>query len=156
MIYVAFAAQPDGSPVFPLVTTEGAPPPGGHVLEFANQVEYAAWLAGHQEAQAAWLAAQPPPPPPLEIHRQAVLAAGYSVQPEDFTLALGDADRAAFGQMLVLVREALDLGMINDATPQTIAAQDGQLHTVSTLRLRQILVGYGFHYKTLWDAARQP
>ncbi len=82
------------------------------------------------------------------------IAAGYLVAPEGFTLALGDTDRAAFTAMLTLVQEALSLSVITNETEQTIADKDGTPHTVSTLRLRQILVGYGFHYKTLWDAAR--
>lgn len=83
---------------------------------------------------------------------EAGIAAGYLVDPEGFTLALGAEDRAQFAQLLALVREALDLGLITSTTPQSIKAKDGVLHEVTTDRLRQILVGYGFHYKTLWDA----
>ena len=84
---------------------------------------------------------------------KALVEAGYSVQPEGFTLALGDNDRSQFTQMLTLVQEALSLGLITNETPQTIADKDGGKHTVSTLRLRQILVLYGLHYKGIWDAA---
>lgn len=76
---------------------------------------------------------------------------GFLVQPENFILALSDSDRAAFSQMLSLVKEALDLGLITNDTPQTIADKDGQKHEVSTLRFRQIMVQYGFYYKSLWD-----
>lgn len=89
----------------------------------------------------------------IEIAKQAEQA-GYSVQPEGFILALHDKDRALFGQMLVLVREGLDLGLITDATPQTIADKDGELHTVTTLRFRAIMIGYGSHYKAMWDALK--
>lgn len=79
--------------------------------------------------------------------------AGYTVQPEGFTLALHDRDRAQFAGMLALVREGLDLGLINAQTAQTIADQDGGVHTVTTQRFREIMVGYGLYFKTLWDAA---
>lgn len=87
---------------------------------------------------------------------KALVEAGYTVQPEGFTLALGDNDRSQFTQMLTLVQEALSLGLITNEMPQTIADKDGGKHTVSTLRLRQILVLYGLHYKGIWDAATTP
>ena len=87
---------------------------------------------------------------------KAQVRTGYTVQPEGFTLALGDNDRSQFTQMLTLVQEALSLGFIDNDTPQTIADKDGGKHTVSTLRLRQILVLYGLHYKGIWDAATTP
>ena len=87
---------------------------------------------------------------------KALVEAGYTVQPEGFTLALGDNDRSQFAQMLTLVQEALSLGLITNETPQTIADKDGGKHTVTTLRLRQILVLYGLHYKGIWDAATTP
>lgn len=80
------------------------------------------------------------------------VVAGFTVAPEGFTLRLEDADRAAFAQMLALVREALDLGLITDATPQLISDSAGTRHEVTTLRFRQIMVAYGLHYKGLWDA----
>lgn len=85
----------------------------------------------------------PPPPDPLE--------AGYTVQPEGFTLAIKDADRAAFTSLLVLVQEAQIQGVITDETPQSISDKDGVRHEVTTLRFRQIMLGYGQHFKTLWD-----
>lgn len=96
------------------------------------------------------------PPPPGEVNTKqddfnAAIAAGYTVTPEGFILALGPEDRAQFAQLLALVREALDLGLITGTTPQSIKAKDGTLHTVTTDRLRSLLVGYGFHFKTLWD-----
>lgn len=79
------------------------------------------------------------------------ISAGFTVQPEGFTLRLEDADRAAFAQMLALVKEALELGMITSETPQLIADHAGTRHEVTTLRFRQIMVAYGLHYKSLWD-----
>ncbi|GAA5137359.1 hypothetical protein GCM10023213_13920 [Prosthecobacter algae] len=90
---------------------------------------------------------------PLESAK-ATLQAGYLVQPEGFTLSLADRDRLQFTQMLALVREALDLGLISNTTPQKIADSEGNLHEISTLRFRQIMVGYGFCYKTAWDQAK--
>lgn len=77
--------------------------------------------------------------------------AGYTVDPEGFILGLSDADRGAFTQMLALIKEALDLGLISNDTMQTIADKSGQKHQITTLRFRQIMVAYGFYYKTLWD-----
>jgi hypothetical protein len=97
-----------------------------------KQAEYEAWL----QKEAVYAAA---------------VAAGFPVPGMDFSLRLGDADRIAFNQMLALVREALDLGMIDNNTPQTIADTHGQTHVVTTLQFRQIMVGYGSYYKSLWD-----
>lgn len=76
---------------------------------------------------------------------------GFLVQPENITLALADSDRILFAQMLSLVELALSLGMINNDTPQIIGDIQGNKHTVTTLRFRQIMVEYGFFYKSLWD-----
>ena len=84
------------------------------------------------------------------------VVSGFMVQPEGFTLRLEDADRAAFAQMLALVKEALDLGMITSETPQLIADKTGTRHEVTTLRFRQIMVAYGLYYKGLWDALSTP
>lgn len=84
------------------------------------------------------------------IHDQ--ISAGYTVEPEGFILGLTESDRNAFTQMLALTKEALDLGLITNDTPQIIADINGETHTVLTLRFRQIMVQYGFYYKGLWDA----
>ena len=110
-----------------------------------------------------WTIVPEPPSPPitppssLSIEEQKwdeycqTLEQGFLVQPENFKLKLGDEDRAAFSQMLSLVKEALDLGIIDNSAPQKIKDFNNQLVTVSTLRFRQIMVAYGFYYKTLWD-----
>lgn len=87
---------------------------------------------------------------PQEIYANKI-AAGYEVSPEGFTLRLGDEDRDKFTQMLTLLRELEFLGGITDETPQTIADINGNIHTITTLRFRQIMVGYGLYYKNLWD-----
>lgn len=79
------------------------------------------------------------------------ISAGYSVQPEGFVLAMDDEARVAWNQMLSLVREALDLTLITDQSPQTLKDMSGVMHTVTTLRFRQIMVGLGNAYKTAWD-----
>lgn len=76
---------------------------------------------------------------------------GFLVSPENFILAIEDDDRNLFAQMLLLVKEALDLGMIDNDAPQTILDKDGNSQTITTLRFRQIMVGYGMYYKSLWD-----
>lgn len=80
-----------------------------------------------------------------------IVAQGYLVEPENITLGLSDGDRSLFTQMLALVKEALDLGLIDNDTVQTISDQSGTKHTLTTLRFRQIMVAYGMYYKGLWD-----
>lgn len=71
-----------------------------------------------------------------------------------FTLALHDADRSAFTQMLVLVNTAKEKGLITDATPQTIADIDGQPRTLTTGEFTRLMLAYGSYYKGLWDKLR--
>jgi hypothetical protein len=98
---------------------------------------------------------QPPSPPSAEEIRwneyYQAIENGFLVSPENFKLKLGDEDRAVFGQMLALIKEALDLGLITNDSLQTIKDYNGQIVSVSTLRFRQIMVQYGFYYKNLWD-----
>lgn len=75
---------------------------------------------------------------------------GFKVEPENFILALCDNDRLMFTQMLSLVKEALDLGLITNDSPQIISDKFGQKHELTTLRFRQIMVQYGMYYKGLW------
>lgn len=76
---------------------------------------------------------------------------GFTVQPENITLGLSENDRNSFSQMLSLVKEALDLGLITNDLSQIISDINGEKHQISTLRFRQIMVQYGFYYKNLWD-----
>jgi hypothetical protein len=68
-----------------------------------------------------------------------------------FKLAIGDADRNAFTQMLVLVNTAKEKGVINDTTAQTIADIEGKPHTVTTAQFTGLMLAYGAYYKGLWD-----
>lgn len=85
---------------------------------------------------------------------EAELQRGHRVEPEGFTLSFSPETRASLAQMLALLQEGRSLGMIKDDSLQTISDVDGQVHTLSTLRLRRIMVGYGMRYKELWDAGR--
>ncbi len=76
---------------------------------------------------------------------------GFLVEPENIVLGLREADRMVFSQMLTLVKEALDLGLITNETLQTISDINGQKIQLTTLRLRQVMVAYGFYFKGLWD-----
>ncbi len=71
-----------------------------------------------------------------------------------FKLAIGDADRNAFTQMLVLINTAKEKGVITDESPQTIADIEGKTHTVSTAQFTSLMLAYGSYYKTLWDKQR--
>jgi hypothetical protein len=74
-----------------------------------------------------------------------LLAAGYDTG-FGYSLALGEADRNAFTQLLVLLREA---GAPDDMQV-SIADTNGHLHSVSVAQLRPMLVGYGLYYNQLW------
>lgn len=82
------------------------------------------------------------------------VASGFLVQPENFYLSVLDHDQTQFTKMLGLVREGLDLGLISNNTPQTIADKNGEVHTVTTLRFRQIMVSYGMFCKSLWNTKK--
>lgn len=81
----------------------------------------------------------------------AAVAAGYPVQPEGFTLRLGDQDRLLFSQLSSWMREALEVGAITETTEMPIADDTGTLRSVPVARLRQILVEYGAYYMALWQ-----
>jgi len=78
-------------------------------------------------------------------------ANGFLVAPENIILGLKETDRMVFSQMLTLVKEALDLGLITNETLQTISDINGQKIQLTTLRFRQVMVTYGFYFKGLWD-----
>ena len=82
---------------------------------------------------------------------QGYISQGFLVSPENFVLGLDENDRAAFSQMLSLIKEALDLGLITNESVQTISDKNGQKHQLLTLRFRQVMVAYGFYFKGLWD-----
>lgn len=77
---------------------------------------------------------------------------GYLVSPEQFTLGLQINDISQFTSFITLLQEAQSLGFINDNTIQTIFDINGNIQTVTTFRLRQIMVGYGLYYKQLKDS----
>lgn len=89
------------------------------------------------------------PPNPQDVFRS-FIAAGFEVTPEGFRLAMGDRDRAQFGDMLTLVNTALGAGAITGSTQQTIADMTGETHTVTTTRFIQIMLAYGAAYSAAW------
>ncbi|WP_009964865.1 hypothetical protein [Verrucomicrobium spinosum] len=131
-----------------LPVTEGEPP----AYDAATQRLMRAYAVGTDDVVHGWAIEALSDEEQRQLAFSDGVVAGFAVAPEGFTLRLEDADRAAFAQMLALVKEALDLGMITDATPQLIADSAGTRHEVTTLRFRQIMVAYGLHYKGLWDA----
>jgi hypothetical protein len=75
---------------------------------------------------------------------------------EVITLGASDSDRAAFSQLLVLLREAQELSadkeaFVNSYYPITDA--NGVAHIVTVTELRNILVTYGMMYQSIWAAA---
>ena len=124
-------------------------------------------ISNNDYATLDWLETNPTPKPSLaEIEAKeaeflqfqtdrenykTALQSGYTVQPEGFTLKLDEKDRQAFTSMLLLVKEGLDLSLIDNNTIQTITDNSGITQSITTLRFRQIMVGYGMYYKSLWD-----
>lgn len=82
-------------------------------------------------------------------------ASGYTVQPEGFVLSVEKHDRDQFTAMVALLREALDFEQITNSTPLQIADKSGALHTITTQRFREIMVGYGFYCVALWKDSKQ-
>lgn len=79
------------------------------------------------------------------------IEAGYPVTPEGFTLAMGDNDRKAWAELLVMVNEGKALAQMTDLSEITIRDINNVSHTVTVLRYRQIIFGLGAYYKSLWD-----
>ena len=75
----------------------------------------------------------------------------FKVVPENFSLSTDSVSRNAFTQMTTLIQEGLSLNLIDNNTMQTITDSQNKVHTLTTLRFRQIMVGYGMYYKSLWD-----
>jgi hypothetical protein len=63
-----------------------------------------------------------------------------------YFLALGESDRNAFTQLLVLLREA----NAPDAMEVDVADTNGVLHKVSVAQLRPMLINYGLYYQGIW------
>jgi hypothetical protein len=75
---------------------------------------------------------------------------------EDITLGAYDVDRAAFSQLLVLLREAQELSADQTAFANSsypITDINGVSHIMSVNELRNILVTYGMMYQSIWAAA---
>jgi hypothetical protein len=75
---------------------------------------------------------------------------------EDITLGATDSDRAAFSQLLVLLREAQQLSTDQTAFANSsypITDINGVPHIVTVNELRNILVTYGMMYQSIWAAA---
>lgn len=81
----------------------------------------------------------------------AKVAAGYPIPNTPYSLALNDADRAQFSSMLILIRELLDARYITDDTPQTVKDKDDNIVTITTAQFRNLMIGYGIYYKTIWN-----
>lgn len=117
----------------------------------------------YAELAATWEEGQGEPPTQAELeaayaeweeeeasHKvfQQTIENGYLVEPEGFTLGLRDSDRANFAQLLTLVKLAEEMGMASNE--YQVRAIDGQTHTVTRERLKQILLGYGAYYAGLY------
>jgi hypothetical protein len=117
---------------------------------FDSLDEACAQLGVTPEERAAFETNTPLPNDAARIFKAAI-SEGFDTG-AGFKLALGDADRNAFTQMLVLVTTAMGIGVITQDTPQTIADVDGKPHAITTTEFIGLMLRYGQHYKVLWDS----
>lgn len=89
-------------------------------------------------------------PRPLTPLQEAVNA-GYTVEPEGFTLGLQESDRNAFTQLLTLVRLAEEMNVATES--YQIRDKSGQNQTLTRERLKQVLLAYGAYYAGLYFSA---
>lgn len=91
-----------------------------------------------------------PDPTSYDVFDQKV-EMGYPVPGTPYFLALHDSDRTQFSAMLILIRELLDAGYITDDTMQSIKDKDENIINITTAQFRNIMIGYGIYYKTIWN-----
>lgn len=84
----------------------------------------------------------------IEAEYQAAISTGHCVMPEGFCLAMGDADRANWSQLLVLLREAEGLGAVDGSSLVDFLDITGTARQATLTRFRQIIVGLGQAYQT--------
>lgn len=83
---------------------------------------------------------------------QSKVDAGYNIPETSIILPLSDNDRNQFANLLVLLKEGIDLGKLTNDTDITIKDIDGNIHTVTIGDYKSIIFDYGFYYKTIWDS----
>ena len=114
----------------------------------------AAWTATQNPKGAAWVLIdtptepEPDPREAIEATYRATIQAGHCVAPEGFCLAMGDADRANWSQLLVLLREAEGLGAVDGSSLVDFLDITGTAQQATLTRFRQIIVGLGQAYQT--------
>lgn len=78
----------------------------------------------------------------------AAVAAGYAVSPENFNIPFDPNTRADMQGLGLTIKEAVDTELKTNSDTTSIFG-----HSMTILRARQILVGYAFAYKTIYDAS---
>lgn len=76
---------------------------------------------------------------------------GYVDQITNIKLKTTIAAQTRFASMIVLVKEAIDLGFITNDSNQTIYDYNEQPHTMTTMELRQLMLRYGLYCKYIFD-----
>lgn len=76
---------------------------------------------------------------------------GYNIPSTPYYLGLEDPDRAQFSGMLSLLNEAMAAGYVTSSSPVTIRDKEYNTVPLTVGSFKSIMIGYGFHYKTLWD-----
>lgn len=93
-------------------------------------------------------------PPTPEQTFNAAIAAGFPTG-LGYSLALGESDRNAFSQMLLLISVAHSAGALDLADPQVIADKDGVPHEVTGEQFIGLMLAYGQHFKSLWNELKR-
>jgi hypothetical protein len=84
----------------------------------------------------------------IEATFRTTIAVGHCITPEGWCLAMDDADRANWSQLLVLVREAEGLGGITGESPVQFLDITGTPRQLPLTRFREVIVGLGQAYQT--------
>lgn len=87
---------------------------------------------------------------PEDIYNQKI-EKGYNLPGTPYYLGMEISDRIQFNGMLSLINEALDAGYITADSSQSMNDKDGNRIDLTAGEFKQMMVGYGFYYKTLWD-----
>jgi len=87
-----------------------------------------------------------------ELAYKTAISNGYQIPNTTICLAMGDADRATWGDFLTLLNELLSSNQITLTTPLAIADKDGGQHIFQVSEIKQTLAGLGLYYYQVWSA----
>ena len=90
-----------------------------------------------------------------EIYNQKVKI-GYNIPATPYYLGLDMSDRVQFSGMLSLLNEALQFGYVTTASMTMIRDKNYNDIPMSVIGFKQLMLGYGMYYKSIWDVREDP